>query len=88
MLKELIKEKYLSTIFFALIAFTALYICNNNITASYNTSKDTQMQVAVIKNLSVPALPIISQYCTSRNPVDGGTYARQSELLGGYLFPR
>jgi len=85
MFKELIKEKYLSTIFFALILFTVLYIYNDNITTSYNNSKDTQMRMAIIETLGVPALPIISQCCTSRNLVDG-IYARRSELPGGYCF--
>ena len=82
---QLIKEKYLSGILFAIVVFIALYLYNDHITTNLQRSRDTQMRMAVVETLGGPAIPIIAQCCTSRNLAEG-IYARRADIPGGFCF--
>lgn len=82
---QLIKEKIVLRILFAMIVLLALYFYNDCITTEYRYSRDTQMRMAVVNTLGGPAIPIIAQCCTSRNLAEG-IYARRSDMPGGFCF--
>ena len=85
MIFQLLKEKYFSRIIFIITFFLALYLYNHLVSTSYRYSRDTQMRMAVVRSLGVPAIPIFAQCCTSRNLAEG-IYARRSDLPGGFCF--
>ena len=72
-------------VIFIIIFFLALYLYNHLVSTSYRYSRDTQMRMAVVRSLGVPAIPIFAQCCTSRNLAEG-IYARRSDLPGGFCF--
>ncbi len=79
------KEKYLSVIIFIMLVFLTLYYYNDIIWTSYRHSRDTQMRMAVVGTLGGPSFPVIAQYGTSRNLVEG-IHAGRSDLPGGFCF--
>lgn len=84
-MRELFKEKFLVRIIVLISALVAVYFYNDRFSTNYQRSQDTQMRMAVIRSLGVPAIPIISQCCTSRNLAEG-VYVRRSDIPGGFCF--